>query len=206
MMHNYQYWKCLKQNDTFILHPVDCLLTLLHCADNFLRQDLMVKISTCKLAIPLLLPDPFAQTVTLPLWGMRSIVKEWKYKDTDTGKTTSMKCSMVEHETPVVSFMRFSNSDPDSGSKSKILNDVIGNSQHNFFFHGDCEGVSAKRLLVDGVVELCWYLPAGKEADRFNEAIAFTNLRGDARNHTVQVGFLQNVSFINFVLLVIIIA
>ena len=98
--------------------------------------------------------------------------------------------------------MRFGDSDPDSGrTKSKILNEVIGNSQHNFFFHWDCEGGGAKRVLVDGVVELCWYLPAGKEADSFNEAIAFTNLRGDARNHTVQVGFLQNVSFINFVLL-----
>jgi len=80
MMHNYQYWTCLIENDTFVLHPVDSLLALLLCADNFVRQDLLVKISTCKLAIPLLLTDPIAQTVTLPLWGMRSIVKEWKYK------------------------------------------------------------------------------------------------------------------------------
>ena len=202
MMHNYQYWKCLIQNDTFILHPVDSILALLLCADNFLRQDLLVKLSTCQLAIPLLLPDPCAKTVTLLLWGMRSIVKEWKRKDTDIGTTTLVECSMVEHKIPIVSFMRFSDSEPDSGkSKSKILNEVIGNSQHNFFFHRDYEGGYAERVLVDGVVELCWYLPAGKEADSFNEAIAFTNLRGDARKHRIQFQFLRQVSHLNFILL-----
>jgi len=202
MMHNYQYWTCLIENCPFVIHPVDSLLALLLCADNFVRQDLLVKISTCKLAIPLLLPDPIAQTVTLPLWGMRPIVKEWKCKDTDTGMTTLMECSMVEHETPIVSFMRFSDSDRESGrSKSKILNEVIGNSQHNFFFHWDCDGGNAKRVLVDGVVELCWYLPAGKEADSFNKPVAFTNLRGDARKHRLQFEFLRQISLINFVLL-----
>ena len=201
MMHNFQYWKCLLKDGAFILHPMDSLLALLLCADNLLRQDLMVKMSTCKLAIPLLLPDPYSQTMTLPLWGMRSIVKEWKCRDI-SGKTGIMECNMVEHQTPIISFMRFSDSDPDSGkSKSKILNDVIGDSQHNFFFHWDCEGGNAERLLVEGVVEMCWYLPAGKETDSFNEAIAFTNLRGDARNHRKQFQFLRQVSFMNFVLL-----
>ena len=202
MMHHYQYWECLIQNDAFILHPVDSILALLLCADNFLRQDLLVKLSTCQLAIPLLLPDPCAQNVTLPLWGMRSIVKEWKHKDTDTGEITLMECSMVEHAAPFVSFMRFSDSNPDSGrSKSRILNEVIGNSQHNSFFNWDCEGGNAERVLADGVVEMCWYLPAGKEADSFNEAIAFTNLRGDARKHRIQFQFLRQVSDLNFILL-----
>ena len=202
MMHNFNYWKGLFEADRLTFHPVDSLLALLLCADNFLRQDLIGKMSACKLAIPFLLPDPYAQTVTLPLWAMRSIVKEWKCRDIDTSKTDIMECSMVEYETPIVSFMRFSDSDPDSGkSKSKILNDIIGDSQHNFFFHWDCKGGNAERLLVDGVVELCWYLPAGKEADSFNKAVAFTNLRGDARKHKMQFEFLKQVSFMNFVLL-----
>ena len=206
MMHNYEYWKCLLEDDsTFIVHPVDALLALLLCSDNFLRQDLLGKMATCQLAIPLLLPDPYApqpDSITLPLWGMRSVVKEWKCKDPATGDTNEYECCMVEHEIPLVSFMRFSGSDLGSTlTKSKILNAVIGASQHNYFFHFDCEGGDTKRELMEGVVDLCWYLPAGKDDERLPEPVAFTNLRGDAQNHMLQFSFLQQVSFMTFVLL-----
>ena len=174
------------------VHPMDGLLAIIHCADNFLRQDLMAKLSTCKLAIPLLLPDPKAQTLTLPLWSMQTIVKEWKSKE------NNMESRIVDCKTPIASFLRFSESEI---SKSKILNDVIGDSGHDFFFHWDCEGGTAKRILVDGLVEVCWYLPAGKESDHFPDIVTFTNLHGDARNHDKQTTFLSQVSFINFVLL-----
>ena len=174
------------------VHPMDGLLALMHCTDNFLRQDLMAKLSTCKLAIPFLLPDPKAQTLTFPLWAMRSIVKEWKSKGRD------MECRIVDYKTPIVSFLRFSESEI---SNSKILNDVIGDSEHDFFFHWECEGGSAKRILVDGLVELCWHLPEGKESDHFPDIVTFTNLYGDARKHNQQATFLSQVSFMNFVLL-----
>ena len=174
------------------VHPMDGLLALIHCTNNFLRQDLMAKLSTCKLAIPFLLPDPKAQTLTLPLWSMRSMVKEWKSKSGD------MEYRIVDCKTPIVSFLRFSESEI---SKSKMLNDVIGDSEHDFFFHWDCEGGSAKRILVDGLVELCWYLPAGKQSDHFSDVISFANLHGDAREHNKQATFLSQVSFMNFVLL-----
>ena len=174
------------------VHPMDGLLALIHCADNFLRQDLMAKLSTCKLAIPLLLPDPKAQILTFPLWSMRTIIKEWKSKKSD------MESRIVDCKTPIASFLRFSESEM---SKSKILNDVIGDSGHDFFFHWDCEGGTSERILVDGLVEVCWYLPAGKESDHFPDIVTFTNLHGDAREHDKQTTFLSQVSFINFVLL-----
>ena len=206
MMHNYEYWKCLLEDDgSFFCHPVDALLALLLCVDNFLRQDLLGKMATCQLAIPLLLPDPYAlqpDTITLPLWGMRSVLKEWKCKDPVTGDTNEHECCMVEHQTPIVSFMRFSGSDLSSIlTKSKILNAVIGASQHNYFFHFHCEGGDTERVLMEGVVDLCWYLPAGKENDTLPEAVAFANLRGDAQDHMVQFSFLKEVSFMNFILL-----
>jgi len=174
------------------VHPMDGLLLLIHCSDNFLRQDLMTKLSTCKLAIPIVLPDPRTQTLTFQLWAIKSIVKEWKSKARD------MECRIVDCKTPVVSFLRFSESEL---SKSKILNDVIGDSEHDFFFHWDCEGGSVKRILMDGLIELCWYLPGGKECDHFPDIVSFTNLHGDARKLNKQVTFLSQISFINFVLL-----
>ena len=174
------------------VHPMDGLLALIHCTDNFLRQDLMVKLSTCKLAIPFVLPDPIAQTLTLPLWSMQSIVKEWKSKSGD------MECRIVDSKTPIISFLRFSQSEI---SKSKMLNDVIGDSEHDFFFHWNCEGGSAEHVLVDGLIELCWYLPAGKESEHFSEIVTFANLHGDAREYDKQPLFVSQVSFMNFVLL-----
>ena len=174
------------------VHPMDGLLALIHCTNDFLRQDLMAKLSTCKLAIPFLLPDPKVQSLTFPLWSMPSMVKEWKSKSGD------MECRIVDCKTPIVSFLRFSESET---SKSKMLNDVIGDSEHDFFFHWDCEGGSTQRILVNGLVEVCWYLPAGKESDHFFDLITFANLHGDAREHSKQATFLSQVSFMNFVLL-----
>ena len=60
------------------LHPMDCLLALIHCSDNFLRQDLFSRLATCQIAVPLLLPHPDTRDPTLLMWAMRSIVKEFK--------------------------------------------------------------------------------------------------------------------------------
>ncbi len=60
------------------VHPVDCLLALILCSDDFLCQDLLSRMAKCQLAIPFLMPDPFTKKLILPLWAMRSIIKEWK--------------------------------------------------------------------------------------------------------------------------------
>jgi len=48
-------------------------------------------------------------------------------------------------------------------SKSKIINEVISESKLDFFFHWDCEGGIADQLFIDGMAELCCYLPSGKK-------------------------------------------
>ena len=62
------------------INPVDCLLSVIHCANDVLRQELFSRLAKCQLAIPFLLPDPFSRNrqLTFPLWAMRSIIKEWK--------------------------------------------------------------------------------------------------------------------------------
>ena len=131
---------------------------------------------------------------------MRTIHKEWKFKDTATGKIETGGCRIVNHPAPIISFYRLT-SHRSELSKSRLLNEVISDSPHNYFFHFHCDGGSTKPILTDGLIELCWYLPGGKPNDSFEQVIAFTNLRGNALYHPIQTKFLSQVSFMNIVLL-----
>lgn len=54
---------------------------------------------------------------------------------------------------------------------------------------------------MEGVSEIAWYCPGGREDDLFNDCIAFTNLHGDAREHKRQVQFLLEISTVNVILM-----
>ena len=182
-----------EEADVETIHPMDGVLSLLHCADNFLRQDLMSRMTTCQLAIPLLLPDPFTGNLIFPLWAMRSIVKEWK----GTKSTHANEGPLVSHPASLVSFLRIGDH---RHSKSRILNTIINDSGHDWFFHYNCDGGNAKRLLVNGLAEVSWYLPSATDSV-FPDVVTFANLHGDARELTKQVNFLSEISLMNFVLL-----
>ena len=175
------------------LHPVDCMLTVLHCCDDILHQDLISKLSLCQLAIPFLLPNPIDSSVTFLLWSLRSIFRSWKSHDTG-GK----EHRMVDYQGPIVSFMRIGDS---QSSKSEILNAVIGGESKVFFNQRECEGGDFERNFVNGLVEMCFYLPSGKETDPFTDAVTFLNLRGDLQKYPKQVMFLQKICFISVVLI-----
>ena len=175
------------------LHPLDNLIILLHCCNNFLIQDLLTRLSTCQLAIPFLLPNPNDESILYLLWGMREIIREWKH----TNSKVSTECRIVDYPAPIVSFYKIGKL---KRSKSKIINEVIGKSYANFFFNWDCEGGTAERLFVDGMAEMCCYLPSEKDSF-YSDIIIFTNLRGDARKHLKQSIFMQKISFMSFVLL-----
>ena len=176
-----------------IVHPMDGLLALLHCSDNFLRQDLMCRLATCQLAVPLLLPDPITHEPTFLLWALRSIVKEFRVGD----KVLPYSGSIVSYKCPIVSFLKVGNH---SKSKSQLLNAVMNITEHVTFFHYNCDGGRAKTVLVNGLVEVSWCLPS-KSDSLFRDAVTFTNLHGDAREHFKQVQFLNKVSFMHFVLI-----
>ena len=185
------------------IHPMDSLLALIHCADDFLRQDLLTRLATCQLAIPLILPDPScADQLIFPLWAMRSIVKEWKClsKDKDGDKVIEREYPIVSYSTPIISFIRFGKA-KGGKSKSKLLNEVISDSHHDHFFHRDLSGGHYNQLLAKGLIEVCWYLPAGKPDDIFPDAITFLNLRGDASEHYCQTRLLSQISSMCFALI-----
>ena len=70
-----------------------------------------------------------------------------------------------------------------------------------FFFHMVCKGGGWKRKLVDGLVELSWYLPGGNKGQAFEHEICFANLRGDARMFEKQNAILTEISSVILMLI-----
>ena len=175
------------------IHPLDCLIVLLHCCDDFLCQEIFSRLSTCQMAIPILLPNPYDDSIVFPLLAMRSIIKSWKSYVT----LISKKYRITDYSVPVISFLRIGEF---HYSKSKLINAVISNSNQNFFFNWECDGSTSKRLFVDGLAEMCCYFPSGED-DFYQDMIIFLNLRGNALNHMKQTRFIKKVSSIVFLLL-----
>ncbi|KAL0198961.1 hypothetical protein M9458_007501 [Cirrhinus mrigala] len=175
---------------------MDVQMAVFHCADGFLKQLMVTKLSQCQYALPLLVPDPFTQQIEFPLWTFRQINKSWKMRNT-SNEIISQTQPIYKAETPVVFFFRFGSV---SSSKSQLMNSLI-NEKHNMFFHRNCPGSSRTRVLMDGVVEIAWFCPSGTNDDKFTECVAFCNLHGDAGDHEKQLQILTETASVNVVLL-----
>jgi len=171
------------------ISPIDVILALLHCSDNFLRQDLMRKLSMCQFAIPCILPNPLQRDLKFLVWSLRTIIKTWICRTGDN--VIHKECPIVEYKAPLITFLRIGKS---KVSKSEILNNVISDSNHDFFFKWNCDGGNYERLIYDGVVDLCWYLPQGNDKDFYPDVITFLNLHGDVLNHSMQLDLINSVS------------
>uniref|UniRef100_A0A8C1R454 VLIG-type G domain-containing protein n=1 Tax=Cyprinus carpio TaxID=7962 RepID=A0A8C1R454_CYPCA len=185
-----------KTSKTDPVHPMDVQMAAFHCADGFLKQLMVTKLSQCQYALPLLVPDPFTQEIEVPLWTFRQINKSWKMKDADNEIISQIQ-PVFKAQTPMVSFFRFGSV---SSSKSQLMNSLI-NEKHNTFFHRNCPGSSRTRVLMDGVVEITWFCPSGKNTDKFNDCVAFCNLHGDAGDNEKQLQILTEMASVNVVLL-----
>ncbi|ROI83694.1 Interferon-induced very large GTPase 1, partial [Anabarilius grahami] len=178
------------------IHPMDVQMAVFHCADGFLKQLMVTKLSQCQYALPLLVPDPFTQEIEFPLWTFRQINKSWKMKDTNNEIISKIQ-PIWKAETPMVSFFRFGSL---CSSKSQLMNSLI-NEKHNTFFHRNCPGSSKIRVLMNGVVEIAWYCPSGKDTDKFTQSVAFCNLHGDAGANEKQLQILTEMASVNVVIL-----
>ncbi|KAM4632214.1 up-regulator of cell proliferation-like isoform 2-T2 [Discoglossus pictus] len=187
-----------EDNTTDSFHPLDVLCVLLHCSDAFLQQEIMLKMSMCQFAVPLLLPAGDGPDCTLMLWAIRNIVKRWRPQSLADTKGF-VEDSLVHITMPTFSFVRLGKS---KLSKSKILNSIISPHQqnHDFFVHENMECGNIQRKISDGLVEISWYFPAGRDnSDSFPEPIAVTNLRGDLESNWKQFSFLTEVSSAVFI-------
>uniref|UniRef100_A0ACB8EW77 Uncharacterized protein n=1 Tax=Sphaerodactylus townsendi TaxID=933632 RepID=A0ACB8EW77_9SAUR len=178
------------------VNPLDVLCAVLFCSDSFLHQEIFLKMSMCQFALPLILPPPKR---IFMLWALRDIVRKWR-PHCLVEKRGFREESLVRTSMPTISVVRMGRS---SFSKSKLLNEVLSSTQqhHDFFVHRDMECGSAPREISDGLVEISWYFPGGREkSDLFPEPVAFTNLRGDIESYWPQFRFLTVVSSAVFII------
>ncbi|XP_044140221.1 LOW QUALITY PROTEIN: interferon-induced very large GTPase 1-like [Bufo gargarizans] len=178
------------------IHPLDVLCVLLQCADSFLQQEIVTKMSMCQFAVPLLLPPTIGPNNTLMLWTMRGIVKRWKTHVKESSKKL-IEENIVYIPMPVFSFVRLGKV---KLSKSMLLNNLLSSraQNHDFFIHENLEGGNVEKKVSKGLIEMSWYFPCGK-SDVFPEPVAVTNLRGDLGSNWEQFTFLTRISSAVFI-------
>lgn len=168
----------------------DIIYVILHCLDPFLRQDVLMKMSACQLAVPILLTDVAANKVILLLWGLRKISKAW----CDIITSSIKEEVVVKFPFHSIAAFRIGNF---PASKSNILNKVLGpvqgNDEHAFFT--SFEQDSRRSTLSEGTLECAWFLP-GNEKGPITTPFALLNLRGDSEKHSSLVKFATELSFV----------
>ncbi|KAL6086688.1 hypothetical protein STEG23_029622 [Scotinomys teguina] len=183
------------------IHPMDIQMAIFHCADDLARQYILSKLSICQFALHLVVPNPNTSQMEFSLWSLRQIRRSWQ----EASESKQDKCyshkkeQMCRVSTPVVSFIRVGNGF--SASKSQIMNSLLSRHKHDVFFHRHCRGSSKHCLLMEGVVEICWFFPGGHGEDILNKCVAFINLHGDVKEHRQQLSFLQDVSSLMVILM-----
>ncbi|XP_063791235.1 up-regulator of cell proliferation-like [Pseudophryne corroboree] len=180
------------------IHPLDVLCVLLHCSDSFMQQEIVTKMSMCQFSLPLLLPDSNGSECTFMLWAMRDIVKRWRPQSLADIKGCR-EDDLVNIPMPVFSFVRLGKCNL---SKSRILNYMLSPPQqhHDFFVHQNMEGANILREVSDGLVEIAWFFPGGREnLDLFPDPVAVTNLRGELESNWSQFSYLTKVSTAVFI-------
>ncbi|XP_073494264.1 interferon-induced very large GTPase 1-like [Phyllobates terribilis] len=177
------------------IHPMDLLMAMYHCADDFMRQYMFTKLSFCQFALPFLVPRPYDFEIELPLWAFRQVQKS--ILDFNLSETGILKEKFIcQVDVPIISFTRFGSY---QFSKSQLLTNLLSKHKHDVFYHRNCKGSVKTRALIDGMAEIFWFSPSGKDTDQFPQCAAFVNLRGDVLEHKKQCEFLHKISSINVI-------
>ncbi|XP_043542173.1 interferon-induced very large GTPase 1-like [Chiloscyllium plagiosum] len=178
-------------------HPLDIISAIFVCADTILQQEVILRMSLCQFAFPIVMPSPEGRPTFL-MHPMRFFVRRYRPQSMRDRAGYIEEC-MGTSSLPTFAFVRFGNC---SSSKSKLLNQVFSNSQPSldYFVHSDMRCGDISRKVSDGMIEMIWYLPSGsKDIDIIPEAVAVMNLRGDAQNFPEHVQFLSKVATTLFV-------
>ncbi|KAJ8023451.1 Interferon-induced very large GTPase 1 [Holothuria leucospilota] len=117
----------LRLNDSFTTCQMsirDFTFAFMQCADRFLRQDIIEKMSACHLAVPVILPGVKERKPEFLLWSLRRIVKKWK-----EANSVAMEQHIVQVPVFTVSILRIGHIE--AVSKSSIINNLLGPYQGN---------------------------------------------------------------------------
>lgn len=172
----------------------DILYAIFISSDPFFLQEVLMKLSACQIAVPVLLPDITGSTVHFLLWGLRKIVKSWCCNK----ESSSIKEeTIVRHKMLTVTALRIGEIPI---SKSNVLNKLLGSSQgndeHAFFM--SVEQDSHPVFLSEGILECVWFLP-GTEVGPISSPFALLNLRGDYLQHKSQGEFAIGMAFLTII-------
>ena len=172
------------------VHPMDVFLFLYLSIDPLFQRKVLQKLDKCKLSLPLIIFDPSTIQPKIFAFPFMSLSSEWK-KAAENEK--ARESILFDEPMPIISFIRIGKHTSDKFSKSKILNEVLG-FDHDCFVHQNSPGSTKNRYLLEGTLELSWFLPSKSTKAKFSNPITFLNLRGNAAQHLKQLNFLQQVS------------
>ena len=162
------------------VHPLDLIYVIFLCADDFLRQELVDKMSKCQYAVPFILPTPTEKKDEsdneLLNWGLQAISRT--YSDENSQSITK---TLVNLDCPLVSCLSLNINTP---WKLRLLNEMLS-PQQKAFWHEGLEGGERPQKVSEGLVEVAWHLPADPESDEFKTPVTFVNVRNDALNYPV---------------------
>lgn len=161
------------------IHPSDLFyVTFLSC-DTMLKQEIISKLFTCRLAVPILYRDVSNRHV-LTKWGLRKILMNKRTEN------NSVQIDALNYCAKRVSFIRIGQQ---TLSKSKLLNEIMWDQNHPTFFNRDCRLGASKRRVASGLVEASWFV-SSCPGDAFGEHIMFMNLRGESTEFREEVAIL----------------
>ena len=175
-----------EEGDSF--HPMDIFLYLFFISAPILRQTIVTQLAKCQLSLPLITHDK--NDVTLNCFAFQTLILNRYVSGEDT------RCfSVLEEPRPIISFIKVGESA--NCEKSEFLN-LLLNVRHCYFSTRNSPGSISRRFLLNGTVEVAWYLRKYKE-DYINHDFVILNLRGDATLYSKQTSFIGEVSTIVYV-------
>ncbi|XP_077129956.1 up-regulator of cell proliferation-like [Ranitomeya variabilis] len=183
------------------VHPLDVLCGLLHCSDNFLRQEIIRRMSMCQVPVPLLLPAGEGGDGTFLLWAMRSIIME-SVSPSLVDHRALTEDSVVNIPLPVFSFVSLGKSR--CTSIAEIMKQILTAQQRS---KDNClqrvmDWGDMPRIISHGLVEISWFFPAYRiHMNPLEKPFALVNLNEDLQTSMRQFEFLTKVSSAVFILM-----
>ena len=110
------------------IHPLDLIYIVFLCADDFLRQELVDKMSKCQYAIPFILPAAEESSRdSLLYWALKGMTRSYCCND------KLVNSSLVDAKAPLVACM---NIGKETSLKTKLINKMLSPQQDTFWYQG----------------------------------------------------------------------
>lgn len=158
----------------------DLIVVILTSCDPFLAQDLLQKLISCNVAVPVFFTDAKSSQVRFLLWELKRCFK-LRY---DKKSKKFLRTNLTSYPFMTISAVRFGEI---NGSKTAVLNQLLrllhGHGIHaNFTKEEPTEILST---LSKGLIESFWYMP--NERSTISFPICLLNLIGDALHYETQM-------------------